>query len=111
MQIIIQSQITDISEYLSKIKRLRNECDDPINEMSDDYINFIQEITSSRQNVSKKFYIVIKGDNSITENVSKIREFLGSCENLVSECTTEEIINIMKNCFSKRLRGLERNNI
>lgn len=73
MQIFIQSQVTDISNYLSKIKKLRSE-DDLLKDMSDDYINFVQEISSSKRNVSKKFYIVIKGSNNLEENINKIRE-------------------------------------
>ena len=107
MQIVMQSQITDVSKHFLRVKRLREE-EDCLKEMAEDYIRFVQEVTSSKRNVSRKFYLVIKGDNHIEENVSKVREGLAACGNFVQECTTDKIIFIMKNCFNRRLRGLER---
>ncbi len=111
IQIVIQSQVTDISQYLNKVKRLRNEDDNILKEMADDYIDFTLQIINSKRNVSKKFYIVIKGSENIEENISKVRDGLKACGNIVNECTSEEIIIIMKNCFNRRIRGLERNKV
>lgn len=90
-----------------KCSRLR-EKDDVIKEMAEDYINFVQEFTNSKRNFSRKFYIIIKGDDNMEDKIAKIKEGLGSCGNFVQECNTEKLIIIMKNCFNKRLRGLER---
>lgn len=111
IQIVVQSQLTDISKYLSKIKRMQSDSIEELKEMSDDYIDFVQDIVGTKQNVLKKFYIVIKGNNNVDENISKIQDALMPCGNVASVCNTEEIVNIMKNCFSRRLRGLERNRV
>lgn len=106
IQIFIQSQVTDITKHIYKIKRLQQGSN--LNEMAEDYINFIENITYNKRNISKKFYIVIKGSNNIEEHIFKIKEGLNACGNSVEECMDDVIISIMKNCFNKRLRGLER---
>ena len=106
IQIVMQSQLTDVSKHFEKIKRMTKS--EKLKIMADEYMSFIQDITCSRQNVSRKFYIIIKGMDNIEENILKIKEGLGACGNITHECTTEDIILIMKNCLNKRLRGLER---
>ena len=107
MQVVAHTELTDISNHLKKVRKLMQN-EDCLNKMADDYICFVQDIISSRKNVSRKFYIVIKGDNNLEENILKIKEGLNSCGNFVQECTTEKLIILMKNCFNRRLRGLER---
>ena len=50
--------------------------DEKLSEMVEDYINFANEVVTSKKNVSRKFYIVIKGNNNMAENISKIKECL-----------------------------------
>ncbi len=107
MQLIVQTHVTDISKHLAKVKRLSEE-EDILQDMAKDYINFVQEITSSRKNVSRRFYIIMLQNENTEENICKIKEGLGTCGNFVEECSEEEIILMLKNCFNKRLRMLER---
>lgn len=83
MQIVVQTQVTDISNHLAKIKRLAQD-DEKLTDMVEDYIDFANEVITSKKNVSRKFYIVIKGDNNINENIFKIRECLQS----IRKCST-----------------------
>lgn len=75
MQIVVQTQVTDISKHLTKMKKFAQE-DEKLSEMVEDYINFANEVVTSKKNVSRKFYIVIKGNNNMAENISKIKECL-----------------------------------
>lgn len=81
MQIVIQTQVADISKHLCKVKKLMQD-DEMLSEMSEDYINFANEVLASKKNVSRKFYIVIKGSNSLNENISRIKENLLSIRKL-----------------------------
>ncbi len=75
MQIVIQTQVADVSKHLHKVKKLMQD-NEMLSEMADDYINFANEVIASKKNVSRKFYIAIKGSNSLNENISRIKENL-----------------------------------
>lgn len=120
IQILIQSNKEDLSKHISKIKKINLNKKEKIKEISELYINFIQEINLKRKSSSKNFYILIKEipenkkQKEILENEKifceklnekyfKIKESLSRCGNIVTQIDTrEEVEIILKSFFNTR---------
>lgn len=76
IQLLVQTEVSDISKHLGNIKKCMQD-NENIKSMILDYMEFVQNIADSRKNVSRKFYVVIKGNDNIEEKITKIREGLG----------------------------------
>lgn len=75
IQLVVQTEVTDISKHLGNIKSCIGD-NENIENMILDYMGFVQSIADSNKNVSRRFYIVIKGDNNSKEKVTKIKDGL-----------------------------------
>ena len=101
IQILIQSTKKDLSKNISNIKKNKNE-NKIIEELSEKYINYIQDLNNNKKVSSKNFYILIKNSqenkkekyslekekiiiNNLNEQFYKIKECLYRCENVVQE--------------------------
>ena len=101
MQIFIQTQKADAQKHIQEVEKCI-EYEPQLAEMAKDYINFINEISEVRGSISRKFYIVIQTNEQNMENkISKIKEGLEGCGNLVRVCDDEEIVSVLKACFKK----------
>ena len=112
IQILIQSTKKDLSKNISNIKKNKNE-NKIIQELSEKYINYIQELNNNKRVSSKNFYILIKNSqenkkekyslekekiiiNNLNEQFYKIKECLYRCENVVQEVENKnETIEIL----------------
>ena len=117
IQILIQSNKEDLSKHINKIK---NNNLNKINNISEKYINFIQELNQKRKSSSKNFYILIKENpennnqkineeiekiycEKLNEKYFKIKECLSRCGNLVSHYETKkEVECIISSFFNTR---------
>lgn len=102
IQIIISNKKTDVSRHLDEILKNTNE-NSPIYEMSNDYINLINQIISEKGTITREFYIVIQVTDNIENEVLKIKEYLLNCGNSVSECSKNQILDLLQNFLNKRL--------
>ena len=75
IQLVVQTEVTDISKHLGNIKSCIGD-NENIENMILDYMGFVQSIADSNKNVSRRFYIVIKGDNNLKEKVTKVKDGL-----------------------------------
>lgn len=88
--------------HLNKI--LENTKENPqLYEMSEDYINLINQIINEKGTITKEFFIVVEVTKNIENDILKIKEFLNTCGNQVEECSKAEIILLLQNYLNKRL--------
>jgi len=120
IQILIQSNKEDLSKHISKIKNINLNKKENIKNISNSYINFIQEINQKRKSSSKNFYILIKENpenkkqkimlenekifcDKLNEKYLKIKECLARCGNIVTQYENrEEVEKILNSFFNTR---------
>ncbi|MCI8964800.1 MAG: hypothetical protein HFJ43_00300 [Clostridia bacterium] len=114
IQILIQSNKEDLNQIISKINnQIKNEKEEKIKKISNNYINYIKEINYNRKSTARRFFIIIKINNKkgeenikqeLEENFLKIKENLERCGNRVEEIETkEETREILFSFYNKRL--------
>ena len=117
IQILIQSNKENLEKNILNIeKNIKKENKKYLREISKNYINFIQEINSSKKSSIKNFYIVISNSNNLdnktkdliyeelNEKYLKIRECLSRCGNQVYSIEDkEEIEKILFSFFNVRI--------
>lgn len=123
-QILIQSNKENLSQSISKIKEVLQE-DDYLEEISNNYIQYIQKINSEKNSTSKNFYIIIssledkiKSQNSqeiiiadLNEKYFKIKECLSRCGNSVESFNSKkEVVQVIFSFLNSRkyLKNIER---
>lgn len=112
IQILIQSTKKDLSKNISNINKIKKD-NKLIEELSNKYINYIQELNDEKKVSSKNFYILIKKSqenkkekydlekeqiivNNLNEKYFKIKECLNRCGNNVQEVENKkETIEIL----------------
>ncbi|MBQ9279765.1 MAG: hypothetical protein IJ215_01785 [Clostridia bacterium] len=103
IQIFVQTQKADAKKHIKEIEK----CilyEPALADMAKDYISFVNEISEVRGSISRKFYIAMKTNENDRENkISKIKEGLESCGNMIKICNNDEIVEIFKVCFKKFL--------
>ena len=120
IQIIIKSQKQDLSNHIIKIINSQKKESQIIKNISNNYINYIQEINKKRKSSSKNFYILIRENpenkkQKINENLEKIycdklnekyfkiKESLSRCGNKVIQFEEkEEVEKIINSFFNTR---------
>ena len=108
IQILIQSNKEDLSHHILQIKKnIQKKENKYLNELSENYIKFIQNLNHSKKSASKDFYLIISNENSenfnsteiiendLKEKYFKIKECLSRCGNDVIEINKkDDIINV-----------------
>ena len=127
IQILVQSNKEDLSKHISKIKeKIKNEKEN-VKLLSENYINFIQEMNIDKKSSSKNFYIIIKEivenkkqkNNLNTEKIIfdklkdkyfNIKECLSRCGNIVVEISEKkQTQKILYSFLNSRKNLLEKN--
>ena len=111
IQILIQSSKENLNKNIQNIKEnLKKENKKYLEEIANDYFNFIQKFNSIKNSSSKNFYIIISNNNNDSEDIVfqelnekyfKIKECLFRCGNMVEDLNSknkiEEILNVFFN--------------
>lgn len=105
IQIIVISKKTDVSQHLNQILKNTNE-NSPIYEMSQDYIQLVNQIIHAKGTITKEFFIILPVTDNIENEIDKMTEYLYRCGNLVEQCTKKQIIELLKNFTNKRIMNL-----
>lgn len=117
IQILIQSNKEDLSSNISRLKKIKQK--EKIKQISEKYIEYIQEINKKRKSSSKNFYIIIKENpenkkekidyeieklyhDKLNENYFKIKECLSRCGNKVYDLSKKEVEDIFNSFFNSR---------
>ena len=111
MQIIVQSNKEDLSKNISKIKENLKSEKIEIENIANNYIEYIKNLNQKKESSKKKFYILIRNSNikkqinsnensilnELNENYFKIKESLIRCGNdVIGVETKEQTIEILK---------------
>ena len=110
IQILIQSSKENLTKNIQMIKNnLVKENKEYLNEIAENYFEFIEKFNSIKNSSSKNFYIIISEDeknqneNNIYQNLNekyfKIKECLFRCGNIVQEINSKKEIKELFNVF------------
>lgn len=119
IQILIQSSKENLEKNIFNIKKnIQKKENKYLEKISENYIEYINQINSSKKSSSKNFYIIISKKiskeqdfnesfeiikNDLKEKYFKIKECLSRCGNSVFEVSTkEEILKIINSFFNTR---------
>ena len=110
LQIIIQSKKEDLSKHISNIEFQMNIENKKIKNISQNYIDYINELNKRKKSSTKNYYIIIKNNknnndidnyeniasNELTEKYLKIKDTLSRCGNIVIDINEKnEVKNIL----------------
>ena len=110
IQILIQSCKENLTKNIQIIKEnLKKENKKYLNEIAENYFEFIQNFNSIKNSSSKNFYIIIseeeknQNENNIFQNLNekyfKIKECLFRCGNIVQDINSKKEIKELFNLF------------
>lgn len=100
IQIIMQSLKTDVNTHLKNIEKY-SYGNDKLQGIMHGYVGLVMEIVGDKSSITRKFFLVIKVDKNIDDNIDKIIRGLGACGNEVQVCMREDLEMILKNYFCK----------
>lgn len=107
IQILIQSNKEDLSQHIFNIqKNIQKKENKYLEKLSQEYINYINEINITKKSSSKNYYIILSNNNQIKnfteseefskselkEKYFKIKECLSRCGNSVFEVASKKEI-------------------
>ena len=116
IQILVQSNKEDLSKHITQIEEQNKNEKENILKLSQDYINFIQNLNFERKSSSKNFYILLKEipqnkkhilekdeENIMCEKLNdsyfKIKESLSRCGNTIIDSSDKEKTEKILYCF------------
>ena len=116
IQNLIQSNKEDLSKHISKIqKNIQKKENKYLENISENYIEYINKINLTKKSSSKNFYIIISkkiekneqnldiAKNELQERYFKIKDCLARCGNLVIEINNKkDLIKILYSFFNTR---------
>ena len=114
LQILIQSSKENLNKIIKNIQdNLKNENKEYLNEIAEDYIEFINKFNSIKNSSTKNFYIIISNNKEdleeniiqdLNEKYFKIKECLFRCGNRVLDLNNKkDVIEIFKIFFNTRI--------
>ncbi|MBR2703882.1 MAG: hypothetical protein IKE91_00240 [Clostridia bacterium] len=110
IQIIIQSKKEDLSKHISNVEFQKNNENNNIKNISQNYIDYINELNKRKKSSTKNYYIIIKSNkynneinnyeniacDELTEKYLKIKDCLSRCGNRVIDINNKkELIDIL----------------
>lgn len=113
-QILIKSNKNNLNQMVSIIKN-QKENNKKIEEIANNYIKYINQENLIQKSSAKLFYIIIKNNEKIKENIVedleekylKIKDNLSQCGNKIEEINEKEkIIKILESFFNKRMQEI-----
>lgn len=119
LQILIQSNKEDLSLHISGVKNSTIKDNNLIKKISEEYIDFLNQLNINKKSAIKNFYIIIKkeknnNDNNknidniifdeLNDNYLKIKDTLSRCGNLVIDINNKEACkNILFSFFFPKI--------
>ena len=109
IQIIIQSSKENLNKNMENIrKNLKIENEKYLDEIAEDYFEFIQKYNSIKNSSTKNFFIIISNSNGdleenifqdLNEKYFKIKECLFRCGNMVQDLNSKNKVKELLNVF------------
>ena len=127
IQILIQSNRVDLNPHISQIeKNINKKQNKYLEEISKNYIEYINKINFSKKASSKNFYIILSNKinkknkfnnseeiikNDLKEKYFKVKECLSRCENFVIEISNRKEVENLFYSFLNTRRSLNEKNL
>lgn len=106
LQILIQSKKEDLSKHISSVEIQKNNENKKIQNISQNYIEYITELNKKKKSSTKNFYMIIESNNfnkelenfeeiacnELNEKYLKIKDCLSRCGNTIINITEKEKI-------------------
>ena len=117
LQILIQSKKEDLSKHISCVEIQKNNENKKIQNISQNYIEYITELNKKKKSSTKNFYIIIESNNfnkeianfeeiacnELNEKYIKIKDCLSRCGNTIININDKnEIKNILFSFFNSQ---------
>jgi len=117
-QILIQSNKEDLSKHIKEVQKNSIQEESSFQEISKQYIQYIQNLNHDKKSSSKNFYIILKYKNEnremtdfddyavedLNDKYFKIKDCLARCGNIVTDFNNkEEIISILFSFLNTRI--------
>lgn len=117
-QILIQSNKEDLSKHIKQISENLIHENNFLQEISNQYIQYIKNLNHDKKSSSKNFYIIIKEKNENKEIINfedyaienlndkyfKIKDCLSRCGNVVTDINEKkEVLTILFSFFNARM--------
>ena len=122
IQILVQSKKEDLSKHISSVKKSIKKENKKIKNISEEYINYLNQLNIDKKSATKNFYIIIKKEKKIlnnnnenfenmekiifeelNDNYLKIKETISRCGNLVVDINDKDLCkNILFSFFYPR---------
>ena len=123
LQILIQSNKEELSKHISSVNNSTKKESKTIKMVSDEYVNFLNQLNVNKKSATKNFFIIIKKERKTVENNNienntnmeniifdelndnylKIKDTISRCGNLVVEINNkEDCKNILFSFFYPR---------
>lgn len=109
IQILVQSSKENLDKNIQIIKEnAEKENKQFLNNLADEYFNFINKLNSTKNSSSKNFYIIISDNSNNSENLrfqelnekySKVKECLFRCGNIVQDLNSKSDVEKLFNVF------------
>ena len=109
LQILIQSSKENLNKIIKNIQEnLQIENKEYLNEIAEDYFDFINKFNSIKNSSSKNFYIIISNNKEdleenkiqdLNEKYFKIKECLFRCGNIVEDINNKKDVTQILNLF------------
>ncbi len=91
LQILIQSNKEDLSKHISSVNNSAKKEDKKIKELSDEYINYLNQLNINKKSATKKFFIIISKKKNIVENDTENEK---NIENIIFEELNDNYLKI-----------------
>ncbi|MBQ9313440.1 MAG: ATP-binding protein [Clostridia bacterium] len=100
LQIVVLPFKSDVKEHLHDIKKYSygNEI---LTSMTENYIEFVKSVIGDKHSITRRFYLILKSDKNIDDNISMIIDGLNACGNEVILCNDETIYQMLNMYFRK----------
>ena len=117
-QILIQSNKEDLSKHIEEVKQNSLKEENQIQEISKQYISYIQSLNHNKKSSSKNFYIILKYQNTnkeitnfqdlaieeLNDQYFKIKDCLSRCGNFVTDFSEKkQIISVLFSFLNSRI--------
>jgi len=117
-QILIQSNKEDLSKHIQAVNQNLIQEDKNIQEISKQYIQYIQNLNHDKKSSSKNFYIILKYKNEnreitefeeyavedLNDKYFKIKDCLSRCGNIVTDLNNQkETLLVLFSFFNTRI--------
>lgn len=102
MQIVATSFKVDVSNHIKSVEKY-SFGNSKLENMKNSYLSLLDRIVENKNCIERKFFVILKVDKNINENINKVISGLNECGNEVVLCNKEIIEQLLKNYLKRNV--------